>query len=704
MMDFKSSALMFFVILNLGFGAFVAIKNRKSLINRSYAAFLLCLALWSFALAMFYIVSTDASSVFWANSIYFSGSLIAVAFFYFSFVFPSGKNPSWKKTFLPLGSLSLLFVLYFFTSGMVNGVEYRNGVKTFIYGDYHFIFDIHFSLLFGLAFWKLYRDVKTLLGQKKEQAKYLLLSTGIGVVFNGATNVIMPSLLHDCSLVWSGPYITFVMVCIMTYAIVKYRLMDITIFAARTFILAIVYFLVLGIPFWIGYQYGRWRLATWLSVFLASAGPFIYTYLRRQAEEVLLREQRRYQQALRKLAESMLHIRQLDELLKTVTSVIVDTVKIDFAGIYLKNQQYGAYHLRSCCPQWQKSSFNEYLPLDYLLVKSLISQKKPILGEEVGMRDKPQKDSSLVVPFFVEEGGLIGFMVLGSKANNQMYTPDDVFSFETLSYSTSLAIENCIYWKEIEDRQRKARLQEMDAYSYSLAHEIDNPMQVIMGQAELLQKEFIKNISTKRRKELTDSFGFITEAARRVSGMVRAIRDFGSQVTGELKPIKAEDVVEGFSRLYFPQFKANSVLFNKEIASDLGYLRGEKPELMQVLVILANNAVHAMKYSKEKMVTLKVEHTIHDSVKISLSDTGCGIKKELLPIIFAPFTTTKASTEGTGMGLYNAKRIIEKHRGMIEVASEGESTGTTFIIELPVAKDVSKKELEKDEVKSKRLI
>ena len=566
-------------------------------------------------------------------------------------------------------------------------------------GPAYIYFIIYFLVFATYGCYLLLKELRVASGAKRNQLIYIFVGSMIGYI-GGSTNF---PLWYDIKVYPVGNILSSVYVGLIGYAILRYRLLNITILVTRTFIFTIVYVLVLGIPFWLGYRYGVWKNATWLMVVLATAGPFIYTYLRRQAEDVILREQRRYQQALRKLAESMLHIRQLDELLKTVTSVIVDTVKVSFAGVYLKNQQYGAYHLRSCSPDWQKGSFHEYLPLDYLLVKSLISQKRPILGEEVGAKDKPQQDSGLVVPFFVEEG-LIGFMVLGPKPNNQMYTPDDVLAFETLSYSTSLAIENCIYWKEIEDRQRKARLQEMDAYSYSLAHEIDNPMQVILGQAQLLEKEYLKNVSAKRRKELNDSFGFITEAAKRVSGMVRAIREFGSQVTGELKPVKVEDVVESFSRLYFPQFKTNGVLFNKEIASNLGYLRAEKPELMQVLVILANNAVHAMKYAKEKKVTLKAERTIHHSVKISLSDTGYGIKKELMPIIFTPFTTTKASTEGTGMGLYNAKKIVERHKGKLEVESGGENKGATFIIELPVAKNISKKELEKDETKSKRLI
>jgi signal transduction histidine kinase len=228
-------------------------------------------------------------------------------------------------------------------------------------------------------------------------------------------------------------------------------------------------------------------------------------------------------------------------------------------------------------------------------------------------------------------------------------------------------------------------------------------MQIILGQVGFIKKEVFKELADeKKRKDIESSFDFILEAAQRLSGMVKAIRDFGSPTTGELKPLKIEEVVESFTRLYFPQFKANGVNFTKELIDNLGFIRGEKPELMQVLVILSNNAIDAMRDVKEKRINLKVEISNQDWIRIAFSDNGEGIKKEDLLIIFKAFVTTKASSVGTGMGLYNAKRIIDKHKGRIWAESEGEGRGATFFIELPIAKDISPEELKRQD-KGKRL-
>ncbi|MCX7927077.1 MAG: hypothetical protein N2606_02955, partial [Candidatus Omnitrophica bacterium] len=101
--------------------------------------------------------------------------------------------------------------------------------------------------------------------------------------------------------------------------------------------------------------------------------------------------------------------------------------------------------------------------------------------------------------------------------------------------------------------------------------------QVIVGEAGLLKKEFVKDLPEDKQKEVVESFDYIIEAAKRVSGMVKAIRDFGQPTRGELKPLVIEEVVDSFIKLYYPQFKANAVVFEKvNSLSRSVYVRCEK--------------------------------------------------------------------------------------------------------------------------------
>jgi signal transduction histidine kinase len=99
----------------------------------------------------------------------------------------------------------------------------------------------------------------------------------------------------------------------------------------------------------------------------------------------------------------------------------------------------------------------------------------------------------------------------------------------------------------------------------------------------------------------------------------------------------------------------------------------------QVLINLIMNAIHAMPDGGTLRIALQQDE---DMAKLTIADTGQGIRKELLSKIFDPFFTTKEFGKGTGLGLTVVKGIIEEHHGSIAVESE-ENKGTVFTVLLP---------------------
>lgn len=611
------------------------------------------------------------------------------------------QRKKYLKTILFGYLISTFFLLLDFTPLFVEGIKQR---LFFNYWPTAGIAYAPFLAFFiGLTIYAhvlMYKSFRQVGGLKRNQIKYVFLGTTIGFL-GGSTNY---PLWYNIPIPPLGNIFVAAYVLLVAYAIIKYRLMDIKIVLTRAGIFLFVYALVLGIPFCIGSTTKSWFTATALAVVLATLGPFIYTYLRRHAEEILLHEQRRYQHALRELSKTMTRIRNLDELLKVITSSIVDTVKVSFAAIYIQDENYKSYQFKHCYPAEEKTLFQEFISLEHPVAAMLNAQKRPLLSEEVGHQQGIRLDAGLVVPCFMEDR-LIAFVVVGTKPANQPYVPDDILVFETLSYSSSLAIENCIFWKEIEDRQRQARIQEMDLFSYSLAHEIDNPMTVVLNNALYLKKYFLKYVTDEaERKDLESTCDFTYEAAKRVSGMVSAIEAFGKKTSTELMPLKLQDAVESYLKLYSSIFKYHGIYFTKEFPEKVPFIRGVKQQIMEVLANLSDNAIHALLgvEGKEKHIDLRIEIPSQDFIRIVFKDNGYGITEEKIRSIFAPFVTTKASTEGRGMGLYNCRRIIERHKGKIWAESEGKGKGATFAIELPIAQEITEEDFKEGD-KGKRL-
>lgn len=218
------------------------------------------------------------------------------------------------------------------------------------------------------------------------------------------------------------------------------------------------------------------------------------------------------------------------------------------------------------------------------------------------------------------------------------------------------------------------RLFTLGIMAASLAHEIKNPLIVIMGMIERLD-----NLITDTKAK--DFINIIKTELNRIQGIMDRLRDYykPKETEKELNDLNLliKDTVK-LTEHYLSRFKNVSISY--ELDNNIKPFYFNKGQIQQVLVNLIINSAQAMPekggkifvrtYLKEKDVVVEIE------------DTGKGIKKENIEKIFSPFFTTKPPGEGTGIGLSISKEIIERHSGKITVESN-EGVGTKFTILLP---------------------
>ena len=112
---------------------------------------------------------------------------------------------------------------------------------------------------------------------------------------------------------------------------------------------------------------------------------------------------------------------------------------------------------------------------------------------------------------------------------------------------------------------------------------------------------------------------------------------------------------------------------------------------LRIREVISNLIDNAVKYSEKGSVIVKVEQVDDEKVRLSIKDTGIGIKQEDLEHIFLKFARSKETEKlyvgGTGLGLYVGRTFIEKHGGRLWAESEGHGHGASFIFELPISRD-----------------
>ena len=237
---------------------------------------------------------------------------------------------------------------------------------------------------------------------------------------------------------------------------------------------------------------------------------------------------------------------------------------------------------------------------------------------------------------------------------------------------------------QLEEERAKslhsAKLASLGEMAAGVAHEINNPLAVIKGCTEYIQKMTLgkKKYRPEVQKEfLENSISQINRISKIVSGLTEFSRE-SSQEPFELNPISK--VID--NTLILCQEKIKSRGIDLKINQDNTDLKvpSQAISLSQVLLNLINNAGDAIQNQEEKWIKLDIiEH--EDFVEIDCTDSGPGISEELAYKIMNPFFTTKAVGEGTGLGLSISVGIVKKHGG--DLFLDSESQNTKFVLKLP---------------------
>lgn len=224
--------------------------------------------------------------------------------------------------------------------------------------------------------------------------------------------------------------------------------------------------------------------------------------------------------------------------------------------------------------------------------------------------------------------------------------------------------------ERLESAQRMAALGEVAA---KVAHEIRNPLVSVGGFARRLEKKLDGN--------LREYAVIIAKEVARLEDILKDILGFVKEARLAKKKIRINALIEDILSLIQQETRDKGIILEKQL-EDTPPVVIDPDRVKEALLNIFNNAIQAMAAHGRLTVSA---YTLNNFVVTEISDTGTGIEQKDLPFIFIPFYTTK--TSGTGLGLAITNRIIEEHKGKIEVQSET-GKGTTFKVFLPLKEDV----------------
>jgi len=216
------------------------------------------------------------------------------------------------------------------------------------------------------------------------------------------------------------------------------------------------------------------------------------------------------------------------------------------------------------------------------------------------------------------------------------------------------------------------KLAGIGSFAAGIAHDMNNPLQLILGLAEnLLDERDIETVHDQARD--------IVEAVKRTTAICRDLTSYSRRASSQQDSlISINGKLDEALKIARYAVALQDIDIRKSYQPDIA-VKGNPDELLHVFVNLITNAVQAMDHGG----TLTLETAmVRSATQVRVSDTGCGIPADLLDRIFEPFFTTKPPGKGTGLGLYNIKNVIHHMHGTIEVESHV-GRGSTFTITFP---------------------
>lgn len=245
---------------------------------------------------------------------------------------------------------------------------------------------------------------------------------------------------------------------------------------------------------------------------------------------------------------------------------------------------------------------------------------------------------------------------------------------------------------------QSAKLASIGSLAAGVAHELNQPLMVIRGNAQLMHRCLANG--TLDNLDMGDQLQRLVHNTKRMMKIINHLRDFSRQSNLDLLPLDINKVIEDCFLMLGEQLRIKSIAVELKLSDRLPQVLGDSNQLEQVLLNLITNARdaimednnHHQNHTKPalsgqpKRIGLSTQYlpSPDNRVEVMVEDNGPGIPNENIEQIFDPFFTTKEVGKGTGLGLSISYGIIEDHGGTLQVKKTG-GTGTSFSIQLPIA-------------------
>ena len=430
-----------------------------------------------------------------------------------------------------------------------------------------------------------------------------------------------------------------------------------------------------------------------------------------------------YQATLEDLAIKLTAVIEIHKVIDLIVDTIIRTMGLDRAGVLILSNERNAnrYLIAKVIGFNEKNGVS--LVRDNFLVQWLTNNRKIVVDEELDRMIEETKDSeeksklmrlkvnmkkieaSLCVPLMSKDK-LISIIVLGKKVTGDAYTVEDFRLLQTISNQAVVAIENARSYQQVQDfnknlqskvdeqigeiREKNVHLQElikMKSEFLSIAsHQLRTPLTAVRGfLAMQADGDFEELPGEKKREQQTHMLMAANHLNNIVNDLLDAMELEGGHLKFLFRPVDLMTLINEVVEELKPNYDKKGLYLKVEKPSkSIPKVDAEQKYLKEAVMDVIDNAE---KYTNKGGVTVRLRIK-GEQAEIEVQDTGIGVPKSDLPRLSQKFSRGEKSSfqhaNGSGLGLFIIRNIMNEHDGEVALQSEGEGKGTTVTLSLPI--------------------
>jgi signal transduction histidine kinase len=701
-------------ILSLFVGTSVFLKNPKKL---TYIIFLLLsvtLVVWS--VVNYYLVrsSSDSLSRSLMTINFITVTLQNTLFFVFTGYFPS-KLIKHKKILFSYFALTILTLLLLLTGNVIAGFE--EGALVPAPGISIFMLQALISVVGG--FKHLYQSKKTT--SSLNQMNYLIYGSLVLWVVVPVTNFLLPLILDITFFARLSSLYVLLFTILIAYSILKHKLFDLKLVIARAtgyiFITIIVIVMYVAAAYFLNIvltnndeiSYSRLTTDIFLTVILVILYPALKKAFDKFTSSIFFRDEYNPQELIDRLNKTLVTNVDLDELLTKCALIIQEEMKASFCTFFIRETSY--FDSRIIGAHRRIPEFESINEIQDLLLKThskiYASENDSLLESDVKLSKLLRNNEIDVLARLTNtldyEVKGIGYIFLGVKKSGSQYSLQDLKILEIIANELVIAIENVLRFEEIEQfnvtlqnkideatrelKQTNDKLRALDEakdeFVSMASHQLRTPLTSIKGYLSMVLDGDAGKITDQQKTMLGQAFFSSQRMVYLISDLLNVSRLKTGKFVIETKPVYLPDVVESeLNQLYEGANAKNlKLLFTKP--KKFATMNLDEMKLRQVIMNFTDNAIYYTPSGGK--ITVELKET-PKSVEFTVKDTGIGVPKEQQHKLFAKFyradNARKARPDGTGLGLFMAKKVIIAQGGSMIFDSK-ENKGSTFGFSFP---------------------